>query len=191
MIHLPPRNYLLTASSLFSLIDLEFMALFSSLLVPQLPSLRLCPPPIVSQEKTSLAPVHDPVTVTSCSLALSENTLRPTPKFPLSNNPGVQETRIFSSSSIRSPKSSTLLTTLRYPSILARFIAFLDWSDLYHLLCTCQCIRDLFRNTGIRDVILSRYVVGYGYCLRNRDPNYFRDVQISIHDLDLLCTSTK
>jgi hypothetical protein len=105
---------------------------------------------------------------------------------------GVQQARKFQPA-LNSPSSPVyrvkLLTTLQCPSTLARFIAYVDWPDVYHLLCTCQHVRALFKDTGLRDVILTRYVVGYGYCLRTRDLNHFQDVQISIHDLDLLCTS--
>ncbi|KAF8802462.1 hypothetical protein BYT27DRAFT_7112506 [Phlegmacium glaucopus] len=127
---------------------------------------------------------------------MSQSTLRsialaPPLKLSLSIPTGVQQTHSFSSSPVHSPKGLTLLTILQYRSILARFIAYTDWSDLYHLFCTCQHVRNLFRDTDLRDVILTRYVVGYGYCLRNRDLNHFQDMEISILDLDLLLISQR
>ena len=171
----------------------------SNLLVPQSPSSRAYPPPIVSQEIPPVIPLDEPTTIpsrkSSHSLTMSESTLPSTAKVPLSlpipsSTIGVQRTCSFFSSLSHHAKALTLRTTLQHPSILARLIAHMGWSDLYHLLCTCQHIRDLFRDTSLRDVILTRYVVGYGHCLRSRDLNHFQDVQISIHDLDLLCTST-
>jgi hypothetical protein len=165
----------------------------SNLLAPQFPSPRAYPPPI-AQEKPPVVTLDDPATIpnrkSSHSLTMSESTLPSTAKVPLSLSKtsfiGVQRACIFMSLT----KTFTLHTTLQHPSILARLIAHMGWSDLYHLLCTCQHIRDLFRDTALRDVILTRYVVGYGHCLRSRDLNHFQDVQISIYDLDLLCMFT-
>ena len=169
----------------------------SDLLAPQFPSSRTYPPPIESQEKPTLVPLNDPATIPSRksghSLTMSESTLPSTAKVPLTLSKtsfiGVQRACTYLSLAHGS-KTLTLHTTLQHPSILARLIAHMGWSDLYQLLCTCQQIRDLFRDTGLRDVILTRYVVGYGHCLRTRDLNHFQDVQISIYDLDLLCMFT-
>lgn len=166
----------------------------SDLLIPQL---RAYPPQIASRENPLLAALDDSVAVTnhkhSPSLTLSDRTLRSTVLASppqLSSTVGIQRAYNFPSSPVHFTKDFTLHTILQHPSILARLIAYLDWFDLYHLLCTCQHIRDLFRDTCLRDVILTRFVVGYGHCLRTRDLNHFQDVQISIHDLDLLCTSS-
>ena len=168
----------------------------SNLLVPQIPSPRACPPPIESQENLPAVSLDDPATIQSLksshSPTMSESTLPSTAKVPLSlpktSSIGVQRACSFLSFTHCS-KTLTLHITLQHPSILARLIAHMGWSDLYHLLCTCQHVRNLFQNVGLRDVILTRYVVGYGHCLRTRDLNHFQDVQISIYDLDLLCTS--
>ena len=166
----------------------------SNLLIPQFPSPRAYPPLIESQEKSSVVPLDDPATIpsrkSSLSLTLSESTLPSTAKVPLPKTSSIAVQRACSFLSVtHCTKTSTLHTTLQHPSILSRLIAHMGWSDLYHLLCTCQHIRDLFRDIGLRDVILTRYVVGYGHCLRTRDLNHFQDVQVSIYDLDLLCTS--
>lgn len=129
----------------------------------------------------------------SFNLTMSESTLPSTAKVsssPKVSSLGIQRSYNLSSSLPHCAKTFRLQTTLQYPSILAQFIAYMDWFDLYHLLCTCQHIRNMFQDTGLRDVILTRYLIGYGRCLRTRDLNHFQDVQISIHDLDLLCTST-
>ena len=167
----------------------------SMLLVPHLPSPRASPP-VECLETPPLVPFDDPTTISSdrssYTPTMSESTLSSTTKVPptlrKTSSIGVQRACSFMSLT-HCTKTLTLHTTLQHPAILARLIAHMEWSDLYHLLCTCQHIRDLFRNTGLRDVILSRYVVGYGHCLRNRDLNHFQDVEISIYDLDLLCTS--
>jgi len=83
----------------------------------------------------------------------------------------------------------SILTTFHIPSIFAAIISYLDWFELHPLFITCKAFRDLFRESSLRDVVLSRYVPGYIHCLRTRDVKYFQDVQISIHDLDLLRTS--
>lgn len=163
----------------------------SNLPAPPLPSL----PP-----SQGLALLDNPANTashkSSHSLTMSESTLRSTvlapPILSLSMPTGVRQTRNFQPA-LNSPSSPVyqpkLLTILQCPSTLARFVACVDWPDLFHLLCTCQHVRALFKDAGLRDVILTRYVVGYGSCLRTRDLNHFQDVQISIHDLDLLCTS--
>ena len=169
----------------------------SNLLVPHSPSPRAYPPPFESQEKPPVVPFDDPATIpsyrSSHSLTMSESSLPSTAKIPLSlpktSSIGVQRACSFLSLT-HCAKTLTLHTTLQHPSILARLIAHMGWSDFYHLLCTCQHIRDFFRNTGLRDVILTRYVIGYGHCLRSRGLNHFQDVEISIFDLDLLSTST-
>jgi len=84
---------------------------------------------------------------------------------------------------------STLLSTLQNPSVLAAFISHLDWVELHPLFITCKTLREVFRESALRDVVLSRYVPGYSHCLLSRDMNHYQDVQVSIHDLDLLCTS--
>lgn len=163
----------------------------SNLLVPQLPLLRTYPPHIVSQEKTLVVFPDDPATAptkSSPNTTMSEDSSPSTakvPSVPKFSSISVQRSYKFSSSF-----SHRIQNTLQNPFILSRLIAHMDWLDLYHLLCTCQHIRNLFQDTGLRDVILARYVVGYGHYLRTRDLDHFQDVQISIHDLDLLCTST-
>ena len=168
----------------------------SNLLVPQLPLLRTYPPHIVSQEKTLVVPLDDPATVStksSLNTTMSEDSSPSTakvPSVPKFSSISVQPSYKFPSSFSHRIQNFILHSSLQDPFILSRLIAHMDWLDLYHLLCTGQHIRDLFQDTGLRDVILARYVVGYGHYLRTRNLDHFQDVQISIHDLDLLCTST-
>ncbi|KIM40513.1 hypothetical protein M413DRAFT_11417 [Hebeloma cylindrosporum] len=99
-------------------------------------------------------------------------------------------TRVLSSFMPRMHHSS-LLSTLQIPSILAAFISHLDWVEVHPLFTTCKTFREIFRESALRDVVLSRYVPGYRYCLRGRDMNHYQDVQVSIHDLDLLLISQR
>ena len=106
---------------------------------------------------------------------------------PLLHNP-VPTTRVLSSFMPRMSISS-LLSTLQIPSILAALISHLDWVELHPLFMTCKTLHEVFRESALRDVVLSRYVQGYSHCLRGRDMNHYQDVQVSIHDLDLLRAS--
>ncbi len=84
--------------------------------------------------------------------------------------------------------SRLLLAILHNPSVLASFVAQLDWLDLYPLLCSCKGLYDIFRDLPLRDVVLSRFIQGYGFCLRHRDMLLYQDVPITAYDLDLLRT---
>lgn len=88
--------------------------------------------------------------------------------------------------SVRSP--SVLLAVLHSPRTLAAFVAFVAWPDLHSLLSTCSSLRTaLFAHMPTRDVVLSRFVPGFSFCLAHRDMQFFQDVPITVHDLDLLC----
>lgn len=100
-----------------------------------------------------------------------------------------QTTRALSSFFPRMYHSSTFLPTIQNPSILGAVISHLDWVDVYPLFVSCKALRDLSRNLTLRDTILARYVPGYAQALGDRDMNHYQHVHISIHDLDLLCTS--
>lgn len=157
--------------------------------IPQLPPFQACPPDTASYEKLPVV-LLDPATVPSTLNLTMLGSILPSTEvstLPKSSSraTGVQQSRDF----FLSLYCTMLHTILQYSSILARFIAHMDWLDLYHLLCTCQHFRGLFQDTSLRDAILTRYVVGYGHCLRTRDLNHFQDVQISIQDLNLLLIS--
>lgn len=142
-------------------------------------------------------PISAPTTQFSTQRAnfLSSSLSRGTQELPfiapasrrVHHNP-VPTTRVLSSFMPRSYNSS-ILSTLQIPSVLAAFVSHLDWFELHPLFITCKTLRELFRESALRDVVLSRYVPGYTHCLRIRDMNHYQDVQVSIHDLDLLRAS--
>ena len=80
-----------------------------------------------------------------------------------------------------------LLQLVRTPRILGHLLGHLDWVDVYPLLCTCKALHDdLFVSMPHLDVLLSRFVPGYAYSVRQRDFGLYQDVPISLHELDLL-----
>jgi len=80
-----------------------------------------------------------------------------------------------------------LLQLVQTPRILAQLLCHLDWVTVYTLLCTCKALHDdLFMSMPHLDVLLSRFVPGYAYGVRQRDFGLYQDVPISLHELDLL-----
>jgi len=172
---------------------------------PQLPPLRplsLYPPamPLIadgitptnrqfsSKQRRPLPAIPEPMTQSSTQHPPSTTAMsmsRPTER--VHHNP-VPTVRVLSSFMPRVYISS-LIATLQIPSILATFISHLDWVELHPLFITCKTLREVFRDSALRDVVLSRFVPGYSHCLPHRDMNHYQDVQVSMHDLDLLCTS--
>lgn len=84
------------------------------------------------------------------------------------------------------PSFTTLVTTSQTLSCL---LSFLPWSDFMALSQICRTCRHIFSNENLRDIVLSRYVDGYGYVLRQKDPSSstVNTVSVTLHDLDLLC----
>ncbi|KAH9481579.1 hypothetical protein JR316_0006106 [Psilocybe cubensis] len=99
--------------------------------------------------------------------------------------------RTLSSFMPRFNSPSSLLALLKNPPILAALLAHMDWVDVYSVLSTCKPLRAIFQDPALRDVVLSRFVPGYAYAVRVRDMNQYQDVQVSVHDLDLLLISQK
>lgn len=85
--------------------------------------------------------------------------------------------------------SVSLLATLQIPSVLAAYILHLDWVDAYPLFVTCKATYHALQQDHLGDVVLARYVPEYWQALRDRHMNEYQRVPVSIHDLDLLCTS--
>lgn len=94
------------------------------------------------------------------------------------------------------PSFLTFMSRTRPVSLL---LSFLTWQDFLSLTQTCKGCRNIFHDERLRDVVLSRFVDGYGYCLRNADESLregMRDVPITLLDLHLLrmllvsCTSS-
>ncbi|PPR03079.1 hypothetical protein CVT24_012392 [Panaeolus cyanescens] len=115
---------------------------------------------------------------------------KPQLRAPRTKSPTPPAPRVLSSFMPRTSNSS-LPATLHVPNILSALVAHLSWADLYPLLITCKALWDLFRHTALRDVVLSRFVPGYAYALRSRGSNQLANVQVSIHDLDLLLISQR
>lgn len=82
-----------------------------------------------------------------------------------------------------------VVLALRQPRLLARVLHFTTWDDLYALFATCSGIRRLWASRDVRDVILSRYLPGYREALRLRDLSALHPVDVTLHDLHLLCLS--
>ncbi|KAK0450263.1 hypothetical protein EV421DRAFT_2016414, partial [Armillaria borealis] len=61
---------------------------------------------------------------------------------------------------------SSIATIVNHPGTLSRLLSFLPWPDFLALSQTCRSLRDIPQKENLRDVILSRYVEGYGTCLR-------------------------
>ena len=90
-------------------------------------------------------------------------------------------------SSYNSHLAHLLLQLVQTPRILAQLLCHLDWVTVYTLLCTCKALHDdLFMSMPHLDVLLSRFVPGYAYGVRQRDFGLYQDVPISLHELDLL-----
>ncbi|TFK45855.1 hypothetical protein OE88DRAFT_1668720 [Heliocybe sulcata] len=86
--------------------------------------------------------------------------------------------------------TSSLIDTLRHPRILARFLAHVEWNDFNALTSTCRQLRgSLFSRPELKAVILSHYVPGYRYCLRNSDMDRYRDLKITLRDLNYFMMS--
>ncbi|KAF8440403.1 hypothetical protein L210DRAFT_3760580 [Boletus edulis BED1] len=78
---------------------------------------------------------------------------------------------------------------LQQPPLLARLLHFTNWEDLFALFTTCSGIRHLWRSRDIRDVILSHCLPFYRTALRQRDLSALQYIDVTLHDLHLLCSS--
>ncbi|KIK96786.1 hypothetical protein PAXRUDRAFT_32187 [Paxillus rubicundulus Ve08.2h10] len=123
-------------------------------------------------------------------------------KFPLmSSHPPTQQRSIQdippTSSSLLSKSKAwkrmhrNAILALRQPRVLARLLHFTTWDDSYSLFATCSGIRHLWDVHQLRDSILSRHVPGYRLALRHRDLAMFQDVDVTLHDLDVLLLSQR
>ncbi|PPQ90809.1 hypothetical protein CVT25_012129 [Psilocybe cyanescens] len=155
----------------------------------------------------------DSIGTGTSSINLKQNAVRPLPAIPeprlnnqisfpkhqpsLSSSSTVRPSYItpsargLSSFMPRLKTSSSLVALLKIPPILAVVLAHLDWIDAYPIFATCKSFRDIFQDPALRDVVLSRFVPGYIHSMRIRDLNHYQDVQVSVHDLDLLLISQK
>jgi hypothetical protein len=154
-----------------------------------LPPIPLPAEPELKTPHTTLQLIHVPrqtlqslPDINTCPLPSRPLPSRPLPPRPLPSHP------TFSSLSMPPQKSDQLpiQTFIKDPRILTALLNHLDWPDFLTLTYTCHECRDIFSLDELRDVILARYVPGYHYCLLNCDLQRFQDVQVTLHDLDLL-----
>ncbi|KAK2460969.1 hypothetical protein APHAL10511_007439 [Amanita phalloides] len=88
--------------------------------------------------------------------------------------------------------ANQLLFILDIPHILSCLLSYLHWHDFYSLSNTCRHCHLAFDDAPIRDAVLSRYVPWYAHAARQRDPQKgYKDVPVSLNDLDLLLTSQR
>lgn len=107
------------------------------------------------------------------------------PKGPTAPHNLYAPPRVFSS------RNNPLLPILKYPQILAHVLTALEWHDFWALSCSARAYRHLPLSQELKDVILARFVPGYRYCLRNRHLERCQDVEITMHDVDLLRESPR
>ncbi|KAH8831728.1 hypothetical protein DL96DRAFT_1588814 [Flagelloscypha sp. PMI_526] len=81
------------------------------------------------------------------------------------------------------------MTVVTDTSGLSALLAYLDWDDFLTIANTCRQAWRLFRTSHLRDVVLSRFVPGYTGVLKHRDLEQFKDVSLSIHDMNLFMRS--
>ncbi|KZT22059.1 hypothetical protein NEOLEDRAFT_1244205 [Neolentinus lepideus HHB14362 ss-1] len=86
--------------------------------------------------------------------------------------------------------ASPFFVILQQPRLLARLLGQIEWSDFNALTCTCRRLRwSVFSRPELKAVILSHYVPGYRYCLRNSDMDRYRDIRITLRDLNYFMVS--
>ncbi|KAG7451229.1 uncharacterized protein BT62DRAFT_1000474 [Guyanagaster necrorhizus] len=96
--------------------------------------------------------------------------------------------------SVNMPQRKTSVASIvNHLSILPRLLSFLPWADFLSLSQTCRSVRNVWKENDLRDLVLSRYVEGYGACLKLRSPSRegMREVPVTLHDLDLLLISQR
>ncbi|KDQ59338.1 hypothetical protein JAAARDRAFT_128059 [Jaapia argillacea MUCL 33604] len=127
---------------------------------------------------------------------------RPLPPLPIDAKPHVKEAHRPSATALEKRRSRTLssilpppnqlslLHTLRQPQVLVRLLRYASWEEFHALTCTSREFRLLFfRHPELRDLVLAQFIPGFKYCLRNRDMQRYRDVQIRLEDLELFMIS--
>lgn len=86
----------------------------------------------------------------------------------------------------------TLLILAGISQILSCLLPYVEWDDFHSFINCCKDGRSLFDDLHLRDVILSRYVPWYRHAVSLRDAqNGYRDVAVSLKDVDLLLTSQR
>ncbi|KAF4571244.1 hypothetical protein EYR36_008573 [Pleurotus pulmonarius] len=107
-----------------------------------------------------------------------------------SKSPSVVKSRHLSSFLPSYSRRFAFPTMLRQnPRVLARLLRFMSWTDFLSFAGTCRDLMNLLGPLETKDVVLSRFIPGYSDALRGRDLRRFRDVSMSLHDLNLLILS--
>ncbi|KAK0500397.1 hypothetical protein EDD18DRAFT_826941 [Armillaria luteobubalina] len=90
-------------------------------------------------------------------------------------------------------KTLSVTSIVNHLGTLSRLLSFLPWPDFLALSQTCRSLRGIPQKDNLRDVILSRYVEGYGTCLRllSGSREGIKEVPVTLHDIDLLLISQR
>ncbi|KAK0193854.1 hypothetical protein F5146DRAFT_1134644 [Armillaria mellea] len=117
---------------------------------------------------------------------------RPPPKHK-ALNPPVSYRSHFATAMPQRKTVSSVTSIVKHPGTLSRLLSFLPWPDFLTLSQTCRSLRDIPQKENLRDVILSRYVEGYGTCLRllSGSREGMKEVPVTLHDIDLLLISQR
>ena len=86
--------------------------------------------------------------------------------------------------------TTTFISVISRPAILSSILSFLLWTDFYAVCQASSPLRNVLRDRELRDVVLTKFVVGYGFALRNSDPRLrdeMGDIPITLHDINVLC----
>ncbi|KZV64589.1 hypothetical protein PENSPDRAFT_548905, partial [Peniophora sp. CONT] len=80
---------------------------------------------------------------------------------------------------------------LQTPGVLKRMLLFLSWNDFRSVARSSKACRTLVRKPELGNIVLSRFVPSYRYCLEHADTSSpsFRNVPFAFRDLDLFMTS--
>lgn len=111
---------------------------------------------------------------------------RPAPPLSYSPSPRVHKPFILH----HSPNKRGLISLLLQARALSTLLSFLPWTDFLALAQSCRSAMKIMHKRDLKDVVLARYVEGYGICLRmqNASRDVTQEVPVSLHDVDLLCT---
>lgn len=156
-----------------------------------LPSLPLPSPPI-DLRSPSLTPRGPRPTAAMSRSPSSQSRMQPdspTTTRPVSAFHTRRTSNIIPPQYIQSP----IIPVIKQPQVLSSVLSFMLWNDFYALCKTCKAFRTVLRDQRLRDVVLSKFVTGYGLAHRNSDPRLrgeMTDVVITVHDLDVLSKPT-
>ncbi|KAI0062266.1 hypothetical protein BV25DRAFT_665226 [Artomyces pyxidatus] len=147
----------------------------------------------------AVAPPATSSVLRSPSLTRSERTASSTPSIvhgmaakaaPVADQLGQDSARFRTFSTFLPARTRLSLNNLlQKPSILHRFLLYTPWDDFRALAQASKESRNILRHPELKDVVLSRFVPGYSYCLRYADMQSFREVEVGFYHLDLFMAS--